>query len=65
MILDEPTTYLDVRYQLEVLDAVRRWKKRGAAVLMVLHDLNLAAQYCDRLLMLKEGELVVRGNRRK
>lgn len=61
MILDEPTTYLDVRYQLEVLDAVRRWKKRGAAVLMVLHDLNLAAQYCDRLLMLKEGELVGAG----
>jgi iron complex transport system ATP-binding protein len=61
MILDEPTTYLDVRYQLEVLDAVHRWKKQGVAILMVLHDLNLAAQYCDRLLMLKEGELVGEG----
>lgn len=62
LILDEPTTYLDARYQLEVLDAVRRWgRDRELAVLMVLHDLNLAAQYCDRLLLLKEGELVVEG----
>ena len=62
LILDEPTTYLDARYQLEVLDAVHRWgRDRGLAVLMVLHDLNLAAQYCDRLLLLKEGELVVEG----
>jgi iron complex transport system ATP-binding protein len=61
MILDEPTTYLDVRYQLEILDAVHRWKKQGMAILMVLHDLNLAAQYCDRLLLLKEGALVGEG----
>lgn len=61
MILDEPTTYLDVRYQLEILDAVRRWKKQGMSILMVLHDLNLAAQYCDRLLLLKEGKPVGEG----
>lgn len=62
LILDEPTTYLDIRHQLEILDEVRRWRKeRGLAVLMVLHDLNLAAQYCDRLLLLQEGELVGAG----
>jgi iron complex transport system ATP-binding protein len=62
LILDEPTTYLDVRYQLEVLDAVRRWaRERRLAVLIVLHDLNLAAQYCDRLMLLKKGRLVEEG----
>jgi iron complex transport system ATP-binding protein len=56
LILDEPTTFLDVRYQILLLDLVKRMQReKGLTVIMVLHDLNLAAQYCDRLLLLKDG----------
>ncbi|QHW29982.1 ABC transporter ATP-binding protein [Paenibacillus rhizovicinus] len=56
LLLDEPTTYLDIGYQLQLLDTVKRWQKeRRLTVVAVLHDLNLAAHYCDRLLVLHEG----------
>ncbi|WP_309299354.1 ABC transporter ATP-binding protein [Paenibacillus sp. YYML68] len=62
LLLDEPTTYLDIGYQLEMLNAVSDWQREsGAAVISVLHDLNLAAQYCDRLLLLHEGRVVALG----
>lgn len=62
LLLDEPTTYLDVRHQLGMLDRIVRWKREdGLAVVIVLHDLNLAAQYCDRLLLLKNGRTVREG----
>jgi len=58
LFLDEPTTYLDIGHQMLVLQHVRRWQKeKGLTVIMVLHDLNLAAQHCDRLLMLHEGKI--------
>jgi iron complex transport system ATP-binding protein len=56
LLLDEPTTYLDIGYQVQMMDAVRRWQAEAdLTVVAVLHDLNLAAQYCDRLLVLREG----------
>lgn len=56
LILDEPTSHLDVRHQKETLDLCSALaRERGLSVLMTLHDLNLAALYCDRLLLLKEG----------
>lgn len=59
LLLDEPTTFLDIGYQLEMMDTVRRWQKEcGMTVVSVLHDLNLAAQYCDRLLLLHNGGIV-------
>jgi iron complex transport system ATP-binding protein len=58
LVLDEPTNHLDIRHQLDVLGLVRRTKK---TVLTVLHDLNLAAAYCDRLHVLAEGRLVASG----
>ncbi|OYD07567.1 heme ABC transporter ATP-binding protein [Paludifilum halophilum] len=62
LILDEPTTFLDISHQLAILDRIRSWqRKEGLAVLVVLHDLNLAAQYCDRLLMIQNGALVREG----
>lgn len=62
LILDEPTTFLDIAHQLGMLDWIRSWsQKEGVAVLIVLHDLNLAALYCDRLLMLKGGVCFVQG----
>ncbi|MGN5518589.1 heme ABC transporter ATP-binding protein [Halopseudomonas sp. Lyrl_26] len=55
LLLDEPTSMLDPLHQLSVLDAVRRFADHGASVLVILHDLNLAARYCDQLLLLGNG----------
>ncbi len=62
LLLDEPTTFLDVSHQIEVLDLVADLNRaRGTTVVMVLHDLNLAARYADRLFAIKEGRLVAQG----
>lgn len=58
LVLDEPTNHLDIRYQLEVLDLVRGL---GVTTIAALHDLNLAALYCDQLYVLKAGALVASG----
>ncbi|HSR69122.1 MAG TPA: heme ABC transporter ATP-binding protein [Acidobacteriota bacterium] len=59
LLLDEPTSHLDIRYQMALLEDLRRLvRETGLAVLAVLHDLNLAAQFCDRLLLLHRGRLV-------
>lgn len=62
LLLDEPTTYLDMRYQLEVLQLVRRLnREHGLTVGLVLHDLNQAAAFSDRLVLLKDGQVVDHG----
>ncbi|HHX73941.1 MAG TPA: ABC transporter ATP-binding protein [Firmicutes bacterium] len=58
LILDEPTNHLDIGYQLQILDFV---KNLQVTVLAALHDLNLAAMYCDRLYILKEGRIYKTG----
>lgn len=58
LLLDEPTSMLDPLHQHTILQAVREFACRGAAVLIILHDLNLAARYCDRLLLLASGRPV-------
>lgn len=56
LLLDEPTTFLDVNHQVEVLDLLTELNHRSqVTIVMVLHDLNLAARYCDRLVMLAAG----------
>lgn len=55
LLLDEPTSMLDPLHQHTTLQAIREFADRGAAVLVILHDLNLAARYCDRLLLLEDG----------
>ncbi|KAF1309316.1 heme ABC transporter ATP-binding protein [Pseudomonas sp. SG-MS2] len=55
LLLDEPTSMLDPLHQHTTLQAVRSFADRGAAVLVILHDLNLAARYCDRILLLEGG----------
>ena len=63
LLLDEPTAHLDVGHQAAILELVRRLcRSEGKAVLAVVHDLTLAAQYCDRLAMLSEGRLVAQGS---
>lgn len=62
LILDEPTTYLDISYQVEVLEVIRRLnEKRGTTILMVLHDINLAARFSDFMYALKGGGIHASG----
>ena len=62
LLLDEPTTYLDIAHQLEVMELVQELnKKYNMTVIMVLHDINQAAQYSDRLIVLKRGKLYYDG----
>ncbi|GAA4223462.1 iron complex transport system ATP-binding protein [Streptosporangium album] len=62
LLLDEPTTFLDLAHQVEVLELVRRLHgEHGRTVVMVLHDLNLAARYADRLVAMRDGRIVAAG----
>ena len=62
LLLDEPTTYLDLAHQVEVLDVVSELNaRRGITVAIVLHDLNLAARYADHLIAMKSGSIVAQG----
>ena len=58
LVLDEPTTHLDIGYQLQVLDVIR---SLGVTTIAALHDLNLAAAYCDRLFVLERGSIRAHG----
>ena len=62
LILDEPTNHLDIKYQLELMDLV---KGLGRTVLAAIHDLNIAAMYCDRLYAVKDGRVVAGGTPRE
>ncbi len=62
LLLDEPNTFLDLRHQIELCQwLVRLARERNIAVLMALHDLNLAATYADRLLLMQQGRTVATG----
>jgi len=66
VLLDEPTTFLDLAHQVEVLDLVTRLnRERGRTVAMVLHDLNLAARYSDLVVVMKSGVVVTIGTPRE
>ena len=61
LLLDEPTSHLDVHAQLTALHLLRQRAKAGATVLLALHDLNLAAGFCDSVVVLDDGRLVAAG----
>lgn len=62
LLLDEPTSALDLRHQAELLKLIRREVSRNDSVaLIAIHDLNLAARYCDRLIVLHQGRLMAQG----
>ena len=66
LLLDEPTTFLDLRYQLEFLDLLKKInKEQEISIVTVIHDLNLAARYCDRIAILKNGKLLAIDTPRK
>ena len=60
LLLDEPTSHLDINYQIEILDLIKRLSKE-LVVIAVFHDLNLAARYCDELLLLSDGKIFTKG----
>ena len=62
LLLDEPTTYLDISYQLEVMELVRNINEKfNITIVMVLHELNQASKYSDRLIIMKKGSIVCDG----
>lgn len=62
ILLDEPTTFLDLAYQLEMMDLLRRLnRENGTTILMVLHDINQAAQYSDELVAIRGGQIFASG----
>jgi iron complex transport system ATP-binding protein len=62
LLLDEPTTFLDVSHQIDVLDLLTDLnRRRGTTIVMVLHDLNLAARYSDHLVAVADGSLHAAG----
>lgn len=62
LVLDEPTNHLDIKYQLQIMDIV---KSLDLTVVAAVHDLNIAAMYCDRLVAIKEGQVVGAGTPRQ
>jgi ABC-type cobalamin/Fe3+-siderophores transport system ATPase subunit len=63
LLLDEPTAFLDLHHQLDIARILRRLnRERGLTVILVSHDLNLASQYCDRLMLLHHGQVVEVGS---
>ena len=63
ILLDEPTTFLDIAYQLEVLELLKHLNEEaGKTVVMVLHDINMACEYAHRLFALRDGKMVAEGD---
>ncbi len=63
LLLDEPTSYLDLKHQLEVMDIIENLSELGTSSVVAVHDLNLAARYCEKLVLLEEGRVFAAGGR--
>lgn len=61
MLLDEPTTWLDINHQVELMKLMRELQTMGKTVVTVLHDLNQASRYCDHLVVLEGGQVQAQG----
>lgn len=62
LLLDEPTTYLDIAHQIEILDCTKRLnREKGTTIVMILHDINLSIRYADHILAMKNGKLIAQG----
>lgn len=66
LLLDEPTTYLDIYHQIEILEMVKNLnKKHNITIIMVLHDINQAIKYSDNIIIMKDGSIIKHGNPKK
>jgi ferric hydroxamate transport system ATP-binding protein len=61
LVLDEPISALDIAHQVGMLELIRRLRQRGLGVVMAMHDINLAARYCDEIIALHSGRVIARG----
>lgn len=62
LFLDEPTTYLDIRYQLQILKLIRQLNREfGITIIMVLHDINQSLYYSDEIVAMKDGRMIAHG----
>jgi iron complex transport system ATP-binding protein len=62
LFLDEPTTYLDIRYQLQILKLIRQLNREfGITIVMVLHDINQSLYYSDEIVAMKGGKIIAQG----
>ena len=62
LFLDEPTTYLDIRYQLQILKLIRKLNREfGITIVMVLHDINQSLYYSDEIIAMKDGTILAQG----
>lgn len=63
LLLDEPTAHLDIGHQIQILDLLRKLnRENGLTIVIVLHDLNLASQYCNRIVLLNQGQIFIEGS---
>ncbi|HHW58558.1 MAG TPA: ABC transporter ATP-binding protein [Clostridia bacterium] len=65
LLMDEPVSHLDIKYQIEILSLVKNLTLKGILVISVLHDINLASQFCDEIFIMKDGKIMVSGNPKK
>ena len=66
LLLDEPTTYLDMYHQIEILELVKKLNEEfGITIVMVLHDINQAIKYSDNIIVMKDGRIIERENLKK
>ncbi|MFW0111005.1 ABC transporter ATP-binding protein [Rothia sp. CCM 9416] len=65
VLLDEPTTYLDITHQIEVLNLTRELYRQGSTVVVVLHDLNLAFRYATHVVLMRSGKILAQGDPRQ
>jgi len=62
LLADEPVSSLDIHYQIEVMELLKSFARQGNSVMVAIHDLSLAARYCDRLCLIKDGEVIKLGD---
>ena len=65
LLLDEPTASLDINHEVEIFQLIGVNQPEGLITIVVLHDLDLAAEYCDQLLLLAQGKVIAGGSRRR
>ncbi len=65
LLMDEPISHLDIKYQIEILSFIRELAQQGILVIAVLHDINLACQFCNEILIMKDGRIMDLGRPNK